>query len=136
MLRIENENEIHISRGDDFSIDFIIPLCGSQRYMFNVGDKLTFDVYEKKGYDKCSLLHKEVIIDKPIDVVTFDFTNEDTTIGELINKPVDYWYEIQYIDGAKGTTETVLGYDDDGEKIFKLYPEGSNKICPKLEEED
>ena len=136
MLRIENENEIHINRGDTGNFDFIIPLNNNKRYMFNVGDKLTFDVYEKKGFDKCSLLHKEIVLDKAQDVVTFELTAEDTTIGDLINKTVDYWYEVQYFSQDGKICDTVLGYDEDGEKLLVLYPEGSNKICPKLEEVD
>lgn len=128
MLIIENENEIHINRGDTGNIDFMIPLCNNKRYMFNVGDKLTFDVYEKKGYDKSPVLHKEIEIEEQKDIATFNLTEDDTTIGEVINKPVDYWYEIQYHNKSENSNETVLGYDLDGEKLFRLYPEGSNKL--------
>lgn len=129
MLRIENENEIHINRGDAGVIDFIIPLEGCKRYTFNVGDTITFGVYERNGFNKCPLLFKTIEIEKATDICHIELTKEDTTIGDLINREVEYWYEIQYNDN-----ETVLGYDEDGAKIFMLYPEG--KICNKGDEED
>ena len=37
-----------------------------------------------------------------------------------MNKPVEYWYEIEL-----NNEHTVIGYDDNGAKIFMLFPEGS-----------
>ena len=58
------------------------------------------------------------------DTATVDITLErvDTKIGEIINKPVDYWYEIEL--NPDTTPQTLIGYDDDGPKIFRLFPEG------------
>jgi len=47
-------------------------------------------------------------------------TSEETKIGELSNKAIDYWYELE-LNGEY----TVLGYDENGAKILTLYPEGS-----------
>ena len=55
--------------------------------------------------------------------VTINLTKEDTKIAEIINKPVDYWYEIEMNPDTE--PQTIIGYDEDGEKIFRLYPEGS-----------
>ena len=48
---------------------------------------------------------------------------EDTSIGELIHKPKDYWYEIELNPDTE--PQTLVGYDDEGAKIFRLFPEGS-----------
>lgn len=124
MLQIINENEIHINRGDSGVIDFIIPLEGCKRYMFNVGDVISFGVYKKNGFNECPLIYKKIKVEHATDIISIELTKEDTTIGDLVNRVVDYWYEIQY-----NGDETVLGYDDEGAKLFVLYPEG--KICAK-----
>ena len=51
-------------------------------------------------------------------------TGEDTKIGQVINKPIDYWYEIEL--NPEINPQTVIGYDNDGAKIFKLFPEGAD----------
>ena len=47
---------------------------------------------------------------------------EDTTIGDIINTPIDYWYEVQL--NPETNPQTIIGYDENGAKIFRLYPEG------------
>jgi hypothetical protein len=49
-------------------------------------------------------------------------SKEDTKIGKKVNKPVDYWYEVEL--NPDTYPQTIVGYDEDGAKIFKLYPEG------------
>ena len=126
MLKIIN-NEIRINRGDKGNIPFQIPLNeeGTELYQFQAGDKVTFGVYKKKGFDECALILKEVEITEVTDTCMIPLTSEDTKIGELINEPKEYWYEI-----SLNGDETVVGYDDeDGEKIFLLFPEGSGTKC-------
>ena len=48
--------------------------------------------------------------------------SDDTDFGELGNEIVDYWYEVKV-----NEDRTILGYDDSGAKIFKLYPTGESK---------
>ena len=47
-------------------------------------------------------------------------------IGEVINKPTNYWYEIELNPNTQ--PQTIIGYDEDGEKLFVLYPEGSDTV--------
>lgn len=49
---------------------------------------------------------------------------EDTKFGEVISKPVDYWYEIEL--NPDTNPQTIVGYDEEGAKIFKLFPEGKD----------
>ena len=46
---------------------------------------------------------------------------DDMKIGEMLNKQVEYWYEIEL-----NNDETIIGYDDDGAKKLILYPEGAD----------
>jgi hypothetical protein len=55
------------------------------------------------------------------ELVEIELTSEDTRIGEVISKPVDYWYEVELNPDTK--PQTIIGYDKDGAKVFKLYPE-------------
>jgi len=54
-----------------------------------------------------------------------DEGNDVGKIGDVINKPTDYWYEIEINPETK--PQTIIGYDENGEKILKLYPEGSDR---------
>jgi hypothetical protein len=52
-------------------------------------------------------------------------TKKDTTIGEIINKSREYWYEIEL--NPDTASQTIIGHDEDGAKKFVLYPEGSEQ---------
>lgn len=119
MFKIDGKT-IKINRGDKMSILFSIPL-DEGNYKFKKGDVLSFGVFGKKEMDEAPLLYKEFIVEADeTEKVPMDFTSEEMRIGELINKPTNYWYEIQ-LNGE----QTVLGYDTDGAKIVLLYPEGA-----------
>lgn len=119
MLKVKNK-VISINRGDkDQSFDLIIS-SGDEDYTFKVGDVVKFGIYNKNELDKEAILLKTIQVSEPTDKLTILFTQEEMTIGELINKPVTYWYEIQLNDN------TIIGYDEEGAKLFKLYPEGSD----------
>lgn len=119
MFKIDGKT-IKINRGDKMSILFSIPL-DEGNYKFKKGDVLSFGVFGKKEMDEAPLLYKEFIVETDeTEKVPMDFTSEEMRIGELINKPTNYWYEIQ-LNGE----QTVLGYDTDGAKIVLLYPEGA-----------
>lgn len=112
---------IKVNRGDILPMTFSIPLDEEKNYTFKNGDKITFGVYEKKGYDKPALILKEVIVEEETTTVDLSLTSGETKIGEISSKPVQYVYEIQL-----NEEQTVIGQDDDGDKIFELWAEGSN----------
>lgn len=130
MYKIEEDTQtIKVNRGNDLPLYFTIPLEFDEDskpiayYEFQTGDVINFGVYKKKHFNEAPLIYKKVIVDVPTTEIDLSLTEEETKIGDIINKPKDYWYEVEY----KGTKlETVLGYDDDGAKIFRLYPEGSD----------
>ncbi len=115
MIEIEGKT-IRISRGDVATIKLTVPLSDTQNYEFQVGDKIQFRVFEKKNYSNI-LLDKEVNVEEISDLVDICLTEENTSIGEIINKPMTYWYEI-----SLNETQTVVGYDDDGPAELILYP--------------
>ena len=126
MFKIKN-NTIYCTRGDKGNIPITIPLDeeNTEFYKFQVGDKVRIGVYEEDKLDGCALILKEVEVTEISELVSISLTSDETRIGDIINEPVDYWFEIIFNDDT-----TILGYDEEtGAKIFKLLPEGSDKRC-------
>ena len=124
MFVILNDKTICLTRGDIADIVVSANLQDGQAYTFAAGDVVRFRVYEKKNCSNVVIL-KDAVVDTEAQSVTISLSKEDTKIGELISKPVDYWYEIEVNPDTK--PQTIIGYDEAGEKIFRLYPEGSEK---------
>ena len=114
------DKEIHINRGDRLLMEFSIDNKGTD-YIFQEGDRLKFSIYEKKGMDKSPVLQKEFIPDVGSTILDIDIPGSEMKIGEMANKPIEYWYEIELNDD-----ETIIGYDEDGAKKLILYPEGAD----------
>lgn len=115
MFKIKDET-IHITRGDSGTIELSI-----EDYIFKVGDIVEFRVYNKKGLNQVPLINKKIEIDQEQEVVNIELDSDDTKIGELVNKETEYWYEIEL-----NNDKTVIGYDENGAKLFILYPEGAD----------
>lgn len=92
-------------------------------HMFQPGDVVRFKVFEKKKCENVVLQKDFSVIDETESVDIF-LLEEDTKIGALISKPVEYWYEIEL--NPSNNPRTIIGYDEDGAKVFKLFPEGGN----------
>lgn len=126
MFKIKDDKSIHVTRGDIG----VIEVGGMDEneevaYEFHTTDVVRLQVYEKKHHENI-VLRKEVIVEEDSETVDILLTKEDTKIGELINKPVEYWYEIEL--NPDTMPQTLLGYDDiDGPKKFILYPEGADE---------
>ena len=126
MFKIKN-NTIYCTRGDKGNVPITIPLDeeNTKFYKFQVGDKVRIGVYEEDNLEGCALILKEVEVTKISEIVSIPLTSDETRIGDIINEPVDYWFEIIFNDDT-----TILGYDEEtGAKIFRLLPEGSDKRC-------
>ncbi len=119
MLLIENE-KISITRGDVG----ILEVGTETDYVFQVGDVVRFKVFKNKDCG-CVELQKDVVVEKTGTTVDVNLTKEDTTIGNLINKPVTYWYEVEL--NPDTNPQTIIGYDKNGPKTFELLPEGGDK---------
>lgn len=86
-------------------------------YKFVVGDKLKLNIYERKGYDKEPVKSVEITITEKSDEAIIPLTESDTTFGEIPNKETTYWYDI-----TLNEDNTVIGFDEKGEKEFIMYP--------------
>lgn len=117
MFRIDEEQTIHLTRGDRATIR----LKAKNEELFHVGDVIKFSIVEKRNYDN-------VIFQKTFEVIheqnTFDITltSDETRIGDIISKPVKYWYEIEY-----NGVVTPICYNEEGARVFILYPEAPRK---------
>ncbi len=122
MFKINKDKSIFITRGDAARFPVGITVGGSgEPYMFRAGDVVRFRVFERKGCD-CVVLEKDVVADREMEFVVICLTSEDTRIGDIIHKPKEYWYEVELNPGTE--PQTVIGYDEKGAKIFRLFPEG------------
>lgn len=120
MFKIEKDFSIHITRGDIATLG--ISANGDNGiYEFQIGDIIRLGVFKKDNYSTI-VLQKEITVNEKTTEVNLLLTSEDTKIGEIINAPVDYWYEIQLNPDTQA--QTIVGYDKKGAKIFRLYPEG------------
>lgn len=131
MIAIEDKT-IHITRGDATSefnrLAFYFPYYDKEtekekNYKFKPTDKISFVVFEKKGYTKSEILRKEYTLadigyTEPTETPEIPLTAEDTKKFPLTNKAQTYWYDIVLND-----TTTILGYDNEGAKKLIVYPE-------------
>ena len=124
MFKINRETkQIQITRGDIGAIEVTIPTEDGQ-YEFQAGDVVRFKVFKKRNCG-CVEIQKDVIVNENTYSVEISLTSEDTKIGDLINKPTTYWYEVELNPDTR--CQTIIGWDDKGEKEFVLYPEGDDK---------
>lgn len=131
MFRIDEDMTIYVTRGDVAFFRVTAEENGLP-YKFKSGDVVRIKVMQKKKCENVAFQKDFPILDES-EYVDILLTEEETKIGDVISKPVDYWYEIElnpYTD-----PQTIIGYDDDGAKIFKLFPEGRD-INTTVEEED
>ena len=121
MYKINDDQSIYLTRGD--AISFSVGALDEEGndYVFKPTDTVRFSVFNKKA---CHLveLRKDFSVAAESDVIEISLTGEDTKIGEHISKPVDYWYEVEL--NPNSLPQTIIGYDEDGPKVFRLYPEG------------
>lgn len=119
MQKVTNTT-IEVNRGDELNLNLSLKLDSGADYTFEAGDKIVFSLYKKGKMSDNAILIKEVDATPDTTSLEISLTSNETKIGEMINKPVEYWYEIELNDRY-----TVIGYDDKGAKRFILYPEGS-----------
>ena len=114
MYRVINKN-IYLNRGDAITIVLV-----NNSDTFKANDYIKFRVCEQ-GDLLNVVLTKTVNIDAQHagSEVKIELTSEDTRIGEPFkNGSRIYWYEIE-LNGEI----TLVGYDNDGPKLFTIWPE-------------
>lgn len=125
MFKIDKETkEIKITRGDVGCIKVTALNDDGSSYIFKQSDVVRLKVFKRKNADNVELI-KDVLVTEEAEEVIIELTSKDTKIGDIINKPTSYWYEIELNPDTK--SQTIIGYDDElGEKYFTLYPEGGD----------
>ena len=122
MFLVNEDLSIYVTRGDAVYLSLTLNNNG-ETHKFIQGDSVRFKIFGKNNCDKV-VLQKDFTVTEETEAVEIHLTGEDTKIGQVINKPIDYWYEIEL--NPEINPQTVIGYDNDGAKIFKLFPEGAD----------
>lgn len=113
--------QIQITRGDTTTLNITAKDSSGNDYTFPSNSIVRFIVAEKNN-------ESNVVISKTIEVqeatknIEIKLSSEDTKIGNIINKPVVYWYEVS-VEDEDNEVQTIIGYDSTGAKEFVLYPE-------------
>lgn len=93
------------------------------KYTFQPGDVVRIKVFAKKDCEDV-VLQKDFGVEEATETVAILLDESDTKFGEVISKPRDYWYEVEL--NPDTDPQTIVGYDEDGPKVFKLFPEGKD----------
>lgn len=129
-----SDNTINVTRGDILYFGAGAKDTESgEAYVFQPADIVRITVYGKKECENV-LMHKDFLVESPTEEVIIFLDKEETKIGEVISKPTDYWYEIVINPETKPLT--IIGYDADGAKVFRLYPEGADIPEEEIKPED
>ncbi len=121
MFIINEDLSLGITRGDVVCLTVTAEDDGVP-YEFQIGETLRIKVFERKHCEKV-VLKKDFLITRAATEAQIYLDGEETRIGELISKPQDYWYEIEL--NPDTNPQTIVGYDENGPKILRLFPEGA-----------
>lgn len=133
MFVINDDMSIYITRGDIGVIGVSANDNGGNSYKFKNGDVVRFKVTEKNNCENV-IFQKDTAVNNECETVYITLSSTDTKIGEVISKPTDYWYEVEL--NPNSNPQTIIGYDDLGAKILKLYPEGKDVEPTEILPED
>ena len=122
MFVVNEDMSIFCTRGDAGGF-YVQATFNGEAYTFRRGDVVRFRVFGKKDCENV-VLQKSVTVVEETEQVEVFLDGEDTKFGEIISKPTDYWYEVELNPDTK--PQTIIGYDEDGAKVFKLFPEGKD----------
>ena len=132
MIIVNEDKSIYLTRGD-MAVFSVRADVDGERINFNPGDVVRIKIYEKKNANNV-VLQKDFPVKETSESVEIILTGAETKIGNIISKPVDYWYEIEL--NPFTDPQTIIGYDDEGAKIFRLLPESRDLVDDEPTEED
>lgn len=132
MFTINDDMSIYVTRGDTVFFQVMVEENG-KAYVFQPGEVVRIKVTEKKDCDVV-VLSKDFPVTVATEAVDVLLTEAETKIGDVISKPTDFWYEVEL--NPYTNPQTVIGYDEEGPKILKLFPEGKDvEVTPPTEED-
>lgn len=121
----EEDKSIYVTRGDAMMIGVTMSDDEGNPQNFLEGDTVRLKIYAKKNASNVVLTKDYLVVSERASVEIY-LSSDDTKIGGEISKPKDYWYEIEL--NPDGDTQTIIGYDGDGAKVFRLFPEGGDYL--------
>lgn len=122
MFVVNEDMSIYCTRGDAGGF-YVQATFQGEPYTFRNGDVVRLKVFGKKDCENV-VLEKSVTVSEETTQAEIFLDGEDTKFGDVISKPTDYWYEVELNPDTK--PQTIIGYDEEGAKIFKLFPEGKD----------
>lgn len=124
MFKVTSDKTIHITRGDIGTLKIGATNEDGSNYVFKDGDVVRLKVSKNKLCNTIEI-QKDVKAIAGSEMVELNLVSKDTKIGEIINAPTVYWYEIELNPDTE--PQTIIGFDEFGAKVFKLYPELGDK---------
>lgn len=135
MFEVSEDLVINVTRGDAGAFTLKAKNEDGSPYVFEAGSLIRFKVYEKKDCDNVVLQKNISVLHNTTEMQIALTENETRSISkETISKPVDYWYEVEL--NPYNNPQTIVGYDEDGAKVLRLYPEGRTLPEEEIPEED
>ena len=125
MFVLNDDLSIYATRGDIVFFSVSAEENGVA-HKFKAGDVVRIKIYGKKDATNVVLEKDFPVTKDDTDAVEIFLTKEDTKFGKVISKPTDYWYEVEL--NPRSNPQTIIGYDEDGAKVFKLFPEGKDLV--------
>lgn len=122
MFVVNDDKSIFATRGDVVFFSVSADDNGTP-FVFKSGDVVRIKVFGKNDVETV-VLQKDFGVSDDATSVEIFLSGKDTKIGETISKPKDYWYEIEV--NPDNYPQTIIGYDEDGAKLFRLFPEGGD----------
>ena len=132
MFVVNDDKSIFATRGDVVFFSVSADDNGTP-FVFKAGDVVRIKVFGKKDAENV-VLQKDFGVSDDATSVEIFLSGKDTKIGETISKPKDYWYEVEV--NPDDHPQTIIGYDEDGAKLFRLFPEGEDIEYPETDPED
>ena len=119
MFIVNDDLSIYANRGDIVFFTVSAEDSGNL-YKFQPGDIVRMAIYGRKDAQTC-VMQKDFPVTEVCEEVLIYLEESDTKIGESISKPKDYWYEV--VLNPDTMPQTIIGYDEDGAKVFRFFPE-------------
>lgn len=126
MYKIDSEKNIEVTRGDYLPLSISAKNDDGTNYIFKVGDVVRMNVVKRNNYSDI-IKQKDVSVSEETTSVVFELESSFTKIGTIINRPVQYFYEVVLNPDTK--PQTIVGYESETKhKLFTLLPEAGDYV--------
>ncbi len=133
MFTVNEDGSIAVTRGDVLFFCVAMKDGEGVRQNFQKDDLIRIKIFEKKRCERV-VRQKDFKVTADSESIQIYLSGEETKLGDVISKPKDYWYEIEL--NPDTNPQTIVGYDEDGAKVLRLYPEGKDVLNTQETEEN